>query len=160
MSIKDNLSKEFTIKSGGIDDKVNVDDDMDDMASAITSALEESGGMEEFKGMVLKYFEFAQDISKLEIALRERKKKMKFYQDKILNFMKAYQIEDLDTKMGKITAYTRDKKSGLSEKIIKDKLKTFFPDKPDTVAQLMNLFNQRTVKQETKIKYEIKTIAP
>ena len=158
MSIKDNLSKEFTIKSG--DEKVNDEEDMEDMASAITSALEESGSMEEFKGMVLKYFEYAQDISKLEIALRERKKKMKFYQDKILNIMKTYQIEDLDTKMGKIMTYTRDKKAGLSEKIIKDKLKSFFPDKPDTVAQLMTLLNQRTVKQETKIKYEIKTIAP
>jgi len=135
-------------------------DDMDDMASAITSALKEEGNIDEFKNLAGKYFEYAQDIEKLEIALRERKKKIKFYQDKILAFMKEYQIENLETNKGRIMAVSKTSKSGLNDKFVKQKLVEFFPDKPDTVLQLMNLLNNRDKKENLKIKYEIKTIDP
>lgn len=135
-------------------------DDMDDMASAITSALKEEGNIDEFKNLAGKYFEYAQDIEKLEIALRERKKKIKFYQDKILSFMKEYQIENLETNKGRIMAVSKTSKTGLNDKFVKQKLVEFFPDKPDTVLQLMNLLNNRDKKENIKIKYEIKTIDP
>jgi hypothetical protein len=127
----------------------------DDLATTISKALEENNSVDEFKSFATQYFDLSNEIERLEVAVRERKKKLKFLEGKLAGYMKDYEMDEVNTNKGTLMATTRTQKSGLSAKTLKQKLLEFFKDKEEVATQLFTFLNNR----ETKEKFVLKRIA-
>lgn len=101
--------------------------------------------LEDFKNKVKIWIEYDNTITKLKQAIRERKKAQDVLTEKIGIFMSRYNIEDLNTKQGKIRCKVVEIKTPLTQKIIKERLfETLNSEeknpKPDTVID--NVFKR------------------
>lgn len=99
--------------------------------------------LEEFKNQVKVWWELDTAIKRLQIAVRERKKAQSVMNAKILDFMKKYSVEDLNTKDGVLRYKTAYVKAPLSQKSIKDKLTEYFNRDPAALTILKKVFDER-----------------
>lgn len=89
--------------------------------------------LEEFKDYVKKWTTIDMDITKLQAALRERNSVKKQITQKIIGFMSKYNIEDLNTKDGKLSYRVTQVKVQPKKAEIRTKLLEHFS--PETTAQ-------------------------
>jgi citrate synthase len=78
--------------------------------------------LEEFKTMVKAYMELDGQIKKIQQVLKERRDLKQDLSHKVLAFMAKYNIEDLNTKDGKLRYRVSQVKPTMSKKQIKDRL--------------------------------------
>jgi DNA repair ATPase RecN len=78
--------------------------------------------LEEFRKYVTHYIDIDNDIKKLKGALRDRNSVKNELTSYIIKFMVKFNIEDLNTKQGKIRYNVKKQKAPLSQKTIKEKL--------------------------------------
>lgn len=78
--------------------------------------------LEQFRGYVKNYIEIDNDIKKLRAAIKDRNSVKKEISTYILAFMSKFNIEDLNTKYGKIRYHITQVKKPLNEKLIKNRL--------------------------------------
>ena len=78
--------------------------------------------LDEFRKYVKTYLDVDNDIKKLKGAMKERNNVKKEISNFIINFMIKFNIEDLNTKQGKIRYNVKKVKAPLSQKQIKEKL--------------------------------------
>ena len=78
--------------------------------------------LDEFRKYVKTYLDVDNDIKKLKGAMKERNNVKKEISGFIINFMIKFNIEDLNTKQGKIRYNIKKVKAPLSQKQIKEKL--------------------------------------
>lgn len=106
--------------------------------------LPENISIEDFSNLVKKWIELDNWIKKSqEIAKQKRKQKDKL-SEVITHYMTRYNIEDLNTSEGKIRCKVRYVKSGVNQKVVKEKITEIFKDNEETGnALITKIFNER-----------------
>lgn len=94
--------------------------------------------LDDFKSQVRMWIEIDNQIQKLQAAMRERKSVKKQLTEKILKFMGRYNIEDLNTKDGKLRYRTANVKATVTKAEIKQRLIENY-GKVQNIEELTNL---------------------
>jgi hypothetical protein len=101
------------------DDDEDCEEEEDDNDEQQTPTDEE---LEDFKEKVNTWLDLDTVLTKLKQALKERKLKYNVLTHSIGEFMSKYNIEDLNTKQGKVRCKSVDVKSSLTQKMIKERI--------------------------------------
>jgi hypothetical protein len=88
--------------------------------------------LEEFKHQVKMWMDIDNQIKKLNQAVKEKKTVQKVLSEKILGFMSRYNIEDLNTKDGKLRYKVSYTKPVVKKTSIKEKLLNYFEHDKET----------------------------
>ena len=115
--------------------------------------------LEEFKNQVKVWWELDTAIKRLQIAVRERKKAQSVMKTKILDFMKKYSVEDLNTKEGVLRYKTAYVKAPLSQKNIKEKLTEYFNKDPAALTILKKVFEDRETVEKVSLRRVTNSLA-
>lgn len=124
------------------------DNDNDDVGDSPEVPSNEE--LENFKNQVNIWIEYDNNISKLKQALKERRKAQDALTEKIGSFMSKYNIEDLNTKHGKIRCRVVEVKSPLTQKIIKERIMESFHENNDKEPHkvITNVFKRENTMQK------------
>jgi len=123
------------------EDNSSTDDEDDDVEP-------DQEQINEIKQDVYDFFAITSEVKKLEIAIRERKKRLKELTQKILAFMSTYDIVNLDSSTGNKLKYTISKrKESLSQKNIKLKLIDYFKDENKVARAFEYIQENRIIKE-------------
>ena len=142
-NLNDNLND--NIVSNIIDNDVAVDST--DMTESMNEVL-----LDEFKKDVQDWMSLDNQMKRLEVAVKERRKKKKDLNLKILDFMDRFNIEDLNTKEGVIRYKKSFVKEPLSQKKIKDKLMDMFKDDNAISEKVEKIFTDRGKVEKTTLR--------
>jgi hypothetical protein len=111
--------------------------------------------LEEFKEYVKKWIELDNVIKKGQEAIRERKQVRDKLSLIISKFMCKYDIEDLNTKEGKIRCKVTQAKAPLSQKVIKQKITDYFQSSDKTLQAadvIQKIYNERETVQKVSLR--------
>jgi hypothetical protein len=95
---------------------------IDNSKSLQEDSIPTESDLDEFRKYVTHYIDIDNDIKKLKAAVRDRNSVKNELTSYIIKFMIKFNIEDLNTKQGKIRYNVRKQKAPLSQKTIKQKL--------------------------------------
>jgi hypothetical protein len=106
--------------------------------------MPENISVEDFSNLVKKWIEIDNWLKKQqEIAKQKRKQKDKI-SEIITHYMCKYNIEDLNTSEGKIRCKVRYVKSGINQKVVKQRITELFKDNEEHGdAIISKIFNER-----------------
>jgi hypothetical protein len=124
---------------------VQVRQDIDNQLSIVPiNELPENISIEDFSNLVKKWIELDNWIKKSqEIAKQKRKQKDKL-SELITHYMTKYNIEDLNTSEGKIRCKVRYVKSGVNQKVVKEKIAELLKDDEEQCNTLITkIFDDR-----------------
>jgi hypothetical protein len=108
--------------------------------------------LEEFKHQVKMWMDIDNQIKKLNQAVKEKKTVQKVLSDKILTFMSRYNIEDLNTKDGKLRAKVSYTKPAVKKTSIKEKLLNYFEHDKETGKKVTDaVFDEDQVQKVEKV---------
>ena len=101
--------------------------------------IEAPGGMtlDEFKHQVKMWMEIDNQIKSAAAIIKEKRKVQNMLTEKILAFMTRYNIEDLNTRDGKLRYKVSRQKPSVKTKQIKERIGDCFKDDPDTANRVM-----------------------
>tara|TARA_B100000900_G_scaffold142671_1_gene120948 strand:+ start:8525 stop:9013 length:489 start_codon:yes stop_codon:yes gene_type:complete len=128
--------------NGLVDNIMNNDIALDNTNTDLVETMNEAL-LEEFKDNVQAWMDLDNQLKRLEAASKQRKTKKKELNEKILDFMAKYNIEDLNTKQGVIRYKKVFVKEPLSQKIIKEKLSDLFRDDQTNYEKIEKIFTDR-----------------
>jgi hypothetical protein len=116
----------------------------DESNALVLSELPDNITIEEFTNIAKKWIEMDNWLKKYqEMAKQKRKQKDKLTQV-ITHYMTKYNIEDLNTTEGKICCKVRQVKSGVNQKVVKQKITEIFKDNEETCnAIISRIFEDR-----------------
>lgn len=115
-----------------------------EMSIVPVNELPENISIEDFSNLVKKWIELDNWIKKSqEIAKQKRKQKDKL-SEVITHYMTRYNIEDLNTSEGKIRCKVRYVKSGVNQKVVKEKIAELLKDNEEQCNTLITkIFDDR-----------------
>lgn len=93
--------------------------------------------LEDFKADVRTWIELDDSIKTLQSAIRERRQEKVQLTKRVMDFMDRHDIEDLNTKSGRIRYKTNVVRAPLSQSVIKERISTFFSGDSSTASMLM-----------------------
>ena len=103
---------------------------------------------EELKGNVKQYLEIDDQIKALNKAISERRKTKKKLSEEILSTMKNFEIDNMNTKNGRLIYSVRKTKKPLNKKNLLSGLKIYFKDEDkSTEVTKVVLDNRETVEK-------------
>ena len=108
--------------------------------------------LEEFKKNVQTWMNYDNQMKRLAAASKLLKTKKKEINEKILDFMARYNIEDLNTKEGIIRYKKTYVKEPLTQKLIKEKLNELFKDSDTNLEKINEIFNNRGKVEKTSLR--------
>ena len=108
--------------------------------------------LEEFKKNVQDWMTLDNQLKRLAAAAKGVRTKKKNLNEKILDFMARYNIEDLNTKEGVIRYKKTFVKESLTQKIIKDKLNEIFKDSQENLDKVNDIFTNRGKVEKTSLR--------
>jgi hypothetical protein len=112
--------------------------------SIIPTELPENISIEDFSNLVKKWIELDNWIKKSQEVARQKRKQKDKLTNVITHYMSRYNIEDLNTSEGKIRCKVRYVKSGVNQKVVKEKITEIFKDNQETCNTLMTkIFEER-----------------
>ena len=117
--------------------------------------VEAPGGMtlDEFKHQVKMWMEIDNQIKAAAALIKEKRKVQNVLTEKVLSFMTRYNIEDLNTRDGKLRYKVTRSKPSVRQKQIKERISDCFKDDPDTAERVMKQVfdkeNETTVERVT-----------
>jgi hypothetical protein len=122
----------------------NNTNDVNQLSIVPVNELPENISVEDFSNLVKKWIEIDNWIKKSqEIAKQKRKQKDKL-SEVITHYMTRYNIEDLNTSEGKIRCKVRYVKSGVNQKVVKEKITELLKDDEEQCNTLITkIFNDR-----------------
>lgn len=141
-------------------DETNDETGQDDACSMNNSQIQvpDNESLTEFKQQVKQWLELDNSIKTLAAVLKEKKDKKNELTIKILEFMAKYNIEDLNTKEGKLRYKTAMTKAPLSQKIIKEKVIQLYDPKRTCEEFAKLVFESReTIQKPTLRRVSIKS---
>ena len=144
-NLDNNNNNNENVVSNIIDNEIAVDST--DMTESMNEVL-----LDEFKQNVQDWMNIDNQMKRLEVALKERRKKKKDLNLKILEFMSKFNIEDLNTKEGIIRYKKTYVKEPLSQKIIKEKLLDIFKNDKENTQRVENIFTNREKIEKTSLR--------
>jgi len=107
--------------------------------------------LEEFKKHVQNWMTFDNQIKRLSAASKQLNIKKKELNEKILDFMSKYNIEDLNTKEGVIRYKKSYVKVPLTQKVIREKLNDIFKDNNANLELVNEIFNNGAKKEKMSL---------
>ena len=108
--------------------------------------------LEEFKKNVQNWMLIDNQMKRLGAASKQLKVKKNDMNEKILDFMARYNIEDLNTKEGIIRYKKTYVKEPLTQKLIKEKLNEIFKDSDTNLEKINEIFNNRGKVEKTSLR--------
>lgn len=108
--------------------------------------------LEEFKKNVQSWMLIDNQMKRLAAASKQLKVKKNDMNEKILDFMARYNIEDLNTKEGIIRYKKTYVKEPLTQKLIKEKLNELFKDSDSNLEKINEIFNNRGKVEKTSLR--------
>jgi hypothetical protein len=116
----------------------------DESNALVVSELPDNITIEEFTNIAKKWIEMDNWLKKYqEMAKQKRKQKDRLTQV-ITHYMTKYNIEDLNTTEGKICCKVRQVRSGVNQKVVKQKITEIFKDNEETCnAIISKIFEDR-----------------
>lgn len=90
--------------------------------------IPENISLEEFKNFVKKWLEYDNFIKRAQETIKDKKKQRDKLSVIITKFMCKYNIEDLNTKEGRIRCKTSTVKTPVSQKLIKQRITDYFKE--------------------------------
>ena len=107
----------------------------------------DEGSLESFKAHVRSWMSLDNEIKRLEAVLRERKKLKQELSEKVLDFMSNYNIEDLNTRDGRLRYRVSSVMAPLTQKMIRERVADFLSAKLGAVdgAEIDGLFGRERV---------------
>jgi hypothetical protein len=123
-----------------------------DTASAIVR-YGEPDSLDDFKSDVRTWLELDNSIRRLQAAIKDRRAAKKQLSERILRFMADHNIEDLDTKDGKLRYRIAFVRTPLSQAVIKERISSYFGVNNDNAATAMNgvVFGNRARVEKTSL---------
>lgn len=108
--------------------------------------------LEEFKKNVQNWMTYDNQMKRLAAASKQLKQKKNELNEKILDFMSKYNIEDLNTKEGVIRYKKTYIKQPLTQKLIKERLNDIFKDNETDLERINEIFNNREKVEKTSLR--------
>ena len=108
--------------------------------------------LEEFKKNVQDWMTLDNQLKRLAAAAKGVRTKKKNLNEKILDFMARYNIEDLNTKEGVIRYKKTFVKESLTQKIIKEKLNEIFKHSQENLDKVNDIFTNRGKVEKTSLR--------
>ena len=108
--------------------------------------------LEEFKENVKAWTLADNQVKRLNAASKQLKTKKKELNEKILDFMARFNIEDLNTKEGIIRYKKTFVKEPLTQKMIKEKLNELFKDSDTHLEKINEIFTNRNKIEKTRLR--------
>jgi hypothetical protein len=105
--------------------------------------------LEDFKNYVKKWLEVDAYIKKAQQLVKEKRKIRNKLSEVIVKFMTKYNIEDLNTKEGRIRCKTSYIRQPVTQKELKEKVTSLVPEKKDT---LKKLFEDRPKQEKVSLR--------
>ena len=104
------------------------------------------------KNKVSKYLSIDDKIKKLTLELREAKKEKLLMSNDVLNLMSDYNIEDLNTKNGKLKYTISKTKKAVSKKDLLQKLSIFLKSSDKANNAMKFIYDNREVVEKVRLK--------
>jgi hypothetical protein len=106
-----------------------------------------------FKSSVVSWLSIDEKIAVLQGQIKElRDKKKKEIEPEIMNFMKTYNISDLNTQNGRLKYSEKNVKKGLNKKSVMENLILYYNNNEDKAEEVTNfLYDNREEKTTQKI---------
>ncbi len=104
------------------------------------------------KNKVSNYLSIDDKIRKLSLELREAKKEKLMMSNDVLNLMSDYNIEDLNTKNGKLKYTISKTKKAVSKKDLLQKLSIFLKSSDQANDALKFIYDNREVVEKVRLK--------
>ena len=114
------------------------------------------GQLNQFKSMVKQWLAYDDEIKVLQNALKDRRAKKNELTPVVMDFMKNHEIEDLNTKDGKLKCYTSNRKKALTQKDIKHKLLGYFKSENKGEKCVEYVFGDREIKEVMNLRRTFK----
>jgi len=108
--------------------------------------------LDEFKENVKAWTLADNQVKRLNAASKQLKTKKKELNEKILDFMARFNIEDLNTKEGIIRYKKTFIKEPLTQKMIKEKLNELFKDSDTHLEKINEIFTNRNKVEKTSLR--------
>lgn len=105
--------------------------------------------LEEFKNFVKKWLELDGYIRKAQEIVKEKKKQRNKLSEIITKFMCKYNIEDLNTKEGRIRCKTTYVKAPVTQKEVKERITTMIPQHKEVVRKI---YDERPKKEKVSLR--------
>lgn len=100
--------------------------------------------IEDFSNLVKKWIELDNWIKKTQEVAKQKRKQKEKLGEIITHYMCRYNIEDVNTSEGKIRCKVRYVKSGVNQKVVKEKISELFKDNEETGnALITKIFEDR-----------------
>ena len=109
---------------------------------------EDQISLEEFRDYVRKWLDLDNNIKKAQEVIRERKKVRDKLSMVISGFMCKYNIEDLNTKEGRIRCKVSTVRSPVNQKVIKQKITDYFSNDENKKEEILNKIYEERDKVE------------
>jgi hypothetical protein len=106
--------------------------------------------LDEFKHQVKLWIELDNQIKQMSEITKEKKKVQRTLTDKILTFMARYNIEDLNTKDGKLRYKVTHVKPSVKQTAIKKKLYDYFEHDTELANKVVNAVFDSTAVQKVE----------
>lgn len=109
--------------------------------------------LEEFREYVKKWFELDNTIKRAQEAIRERKKLKDKLSVVISAFMCKYDIEDLNTKEGRIRCKVQTVKAPVSQKVVKQRITDYFNNDEKKKSEILSkIYEEREEKEKISLR--------
>lgn len=109
-----------------------------------------------FKNDVLEWIKLDDDIRTLQLAMTERKKRKNDLTPTILEYMKRFEISDLNTKGGKLQFVKSVTTKGLNKQVLISRLGDFFKDANKGEKAANFILDGRTKQETFRLKRVVK----
>lgn len=109
--------------------------------------------MDDFKSFVRKWFELDNYIKKLQEVIKEKRSEKIQISEVIMRFMCKHNIEDLNTKEGRIRCKSTQVKAPVSKNVVKQRLSDIFAhDEERKQEVLQKIYDERETKEKVTLR--------
>jgi hypothetical protein len=109
--------------------------------------------IDQFREYVRKWMELDNTVKKAQILIREKRKQRDALSIAISKFMCKYDIEDLNTKEGRIRCKVTQVKAPLNQKVVKEKIASIFQGDEEKSNQIIKkLYDERDTVQKVSLR--------
>lgn len=115
--------------------------------------INENISLEEFKNYVKKWFELDNYVKRAQDVIKMKKAERNALSNVIMKFMSKYNIEDLNTKEGRIRCKATYVKSPVNKEVIKQRITDYFAnDETKKEEILQKIYDERERVEKTTLR--------
>jgi hypothetical protein len=107
--------------------------------------------LDEFKSQVRMWMDLDNEVKQLTQFVKEKKVLQKKLSESILHFMSQYNIEDLNTRDGKLRYKVSQVKPPVKKAVVKERLLEYFDDKTKGEQVAKQIFDNEGVEKVQKV---------